>query len=112
MNNNLWWSFDPDSRSFSALPPGPALLPALGIFALIGAIQAVRNIDWLESKPSRAFRDLEFYKQDESRYHALLQKRIDFIKGRGEDWDFRDFNEFNKLKYPAWNQGKSWNWRR
>ena len=110
MNNNLWWSFDAESRSFSALPAGPALLPALGLYALIGAIQAVKNVNWFESKPSRAFRNLEFYKQDELRYHSLLQKRLDFINGQGEDWDYYDFKEFKNLQFPAWNQGKPWDW--
>jgi hypothetical protein len=31
---NLWWVYDSNDRSFSALPPGPMLVPALFIMAL------------------------------------------------------------------------------
>lgn len=31
---NLWWVYDSNDRSFSALPPGPMLVPALFFMAL------------------------------------------------------------------------------
>jgi len=108
-SNNLWWSFDPDDGSFAALPAGPALLPALGVFAIIAAVQAFRGRNQSAEKIlGHGFVSSDYYREAKSRQDALIQKRVDHAMGEGEGLTLAEHNELRTLQHPAWNNGNRW----
>jgi hypothetical protein len=38
-NPNLWWVYDNDNKSFSTLPTGPFLLPAIAVILIASAFK-------------------------------------------------------------------------
>lgn len=108
-NNNLWWSFDPDDNSFSALPAGPMLLPALGIFAVIAVIQAFRESGQsAERILGRSFVNSDYYQSAKKRQNELIQKKINGIKGIGEGLTLAEHTELVDIQHPSWRNGDSW----
>jgi hypothetical protein len=102
-NNNLWWSYDSESSSFSALPASPMLLPALAIMGLLsifgfGRVRIGSNADKLGE-----FGKSEQYKKDCNRYQELRRKWIANGELCGEE-----YHEMVQLKHPKWNNHKHW----
>jgi len=101
MNNNstLWWSYDPESKSFGSLPAGPLLLPALGILAFVSIAKALRD---RATRPelilgSRVFNS-ESYKRKKARHDYLVQKKINDALGEGPEFTIADQHELSELK--------------
>lgn len=108
-NNNLWWSFDADSNSFAALPAGPMLLPALGLFAVIAAVQSVRGaLSPRPNHPGGAYMTSDLYRRDKERQDYLIQKQINGIKGIGEGLTLGEHTELADLQRPSWANGDTW----
>lgn len=101
MNNNsiLWWSYDPESKSFGSLPAGPLLLPALGIIAFVSIAKALRD---RATKPeailgSHVFNG-EGYKRKKARHDYLVQKKINDAIGTGPEFTIADQHELSELQ--------------
>lgn len=108
-NNNLWWSFDADNNSFSALPAGPALLPALGVFAVIAAVQSIRSaLTPRPNHPGGSFMMSEAYQEMKQRQDYLIAKKIDGIQGIGEGLTLGEQTELTNLQRPSWANGDTW----
>lgn len=108
-NNTLWWSFDPDNNSFSALPAGPLLLPALGIFALIAARQAIKQA-WAGSgsSPGITLADSSLYAEMKERHDYLLSKKVAAIANNDDGLTLGEQAELTRLQHPSWAKGGSW----
>ena len=75
---NLWWAYDSETGSFSALPASPFLVPALIIMSIIALFkganrQPVTTIEELAGP----LRDTAEWQQKYKRYHELIKKRVE-----------------------------------
>jgi hypothetical protein len=108
-NNNLWWSFDADNNSFSALPAGPMLLPALGVFAVVAAVQSIRGaLTPRPNHPGASFMASDAYRLMKERQDFLIAKRVQGIMGEGEGLTIGEHTELAKLQRPSWANGDTW----
>jgi hypothetical protein len=108
-SNNLWWSFDADNNSFSALPAGPMLLPALGVFAVIAAVQSIKGaLTPRPNHPGASFMASEAYQLMKQRQDYLIAKKIEGIKGFSEGLTLGEQTELNALARPSWANGDTW----
>ena len=109
MSNNLWWSYDPDGGSFSALPAGPMLLPALGVFAIIAVRQAFKELTASKTKGlGYSFINSDYYQSAKRRQDYLIDKKIDGLKGIGSGLTLGEQTELTNLQHPAFNNGGRW----
>lgn len=99
---NLWWSYDPESGGFSALPPGPFLLPALLLALLLSLFRLFR----FEKKESArdilgAVVDTAAYKQAKQEY---LELQAIFIECNrlGNEMDFYQLGRYRYLQRFKW----------
>jgi hypothetical protein len=109
MSANLWWSYDADNGSFAALPAGPALLPAIGIFAIFSVYRAIK--DATTSKTGNlphGFVNSSYYKNAKKRQDELIQKKVDGIMGKGPRLSLGEQTELTDLQHPSWANGGSW----
>lgn len=100
---NIFYAYDSQTGSFSALPASPWLLPAMGAFALLAAYQKCRL-----SKPSiigtapsinPIIRDIY-----SKRYSELIEK-----KHWGGGLTFRESIELKDIQHPPWaDPGEVW----
>jgi hypothetical protein len=108
---NLWWSYDGEG-SFSALPPGPFLLPAVAIALLFGF---VRLFNWERPLTARdalgSIIDSPEYKQAKQEF---LQLQAIFIECNrlGNEMDTYQFLRYRHLQQIAWIPGLTrWDYR-
>jgi hypothetical protein len=75
---NLWWVYDSENQSFSALPPGPFLLPVLifsAIFSLFSSGgQRVTNLKGVAGHLA----DTPEWQAKHARYYYLIEKSAKF----------------------------------
>lgn len=103
-NANLWWSYDPDNGSFAALPPGPLLIPAIGIFAFVALVRAIKGNGPSEKRVlGSTMYESEHYQSKRKRYYELIKKSAE-SGGLG----LAEREELNRLERPAWGGGKYW----
>lgn len=101
---NLWWSYDAENGSFSALPPGPFLLPAIGIFAFVAIVRALRGSGSSERRTvGSTFYESEIYQKDKRRHNYLVQKLVQ----EGE-LGLAEHDELWRLQHPEWANGLAW----
>jgi hypothetical protein len=100
--SNLWWSYDSEN-GFSALPPGPLLLPAVFIFAFISIANKLKeNASNQENQLSQTFIRSDYYQSKKQRYKDLLEKRVN------SGLSISEYEEFRRLEHPPWADGKQW----
>lgn len=111
-NTNLWWAYDGESGSFSTLPAGPMLLPALGIFAFVAIAKALKSNGLTpKSAIGNAMYNSDLYQKDKARFNYLINKKIQAAKEGVEGLSLAELNELENLRYPSWNGGRPWhNW--
>ena len=106
MNNGstLWWSYDPEKRSFGSIPAGPMLLPALGILAVVAIFRALRHQgDTPEAILGRDVVNSVEYKKKKARHDYLVQKKINAAMERGPEFTLADHTELVDLQYSGIN---------
>lgn len=76
-NPSLWWVFDAETDTFSALPTGPFLVPALFICGLVymGRLLLVRRHTYESIAGSIA--KTSYWKRKKRRYDALVDKAVE-----------------------------------
>ena len=101
---SLWWSYNAEDNSFSALPAGPLLLPALFIAVCVNAVGALSA--WA-NRPERIIsNDLlrsRDYQRMRERYYELIDKRLE----NGE-LELHEHHELEQLKRPYWIKSGTW----
>ena len=108
-NNSLWWSFDSGSNTFSALPAGPALLPALGLFALFAGVRALKGFTAPQNAGiSSTLLNSDYYRETKVRQDYLIQKKIDGVMGISEGLTLAEQGELSDIFHPAWRNGGTW----
>jgi hypothetical protein len=100
---NIFYAYDSQTGSFSALPASPWLLPAMGAFALLAAYQKYKlsrpSIIGEAPEISPVIRDIYG-----KRYRELIHKK---------HWqgglDFRESIELQNIQNPPWAEpGEVW----
>jgi len=103
---NLWWAYDEDNSSFSALPASPLLLPALGLFFLLAVFDRMAENDRGKKilKPASEMRvDRTLYDSNKKRYREMLE--ILKVRQFNEDED----SEMYRIEHPPWSEpGEVW----
>lgn len=90
---NLWWVYNAEDQSFSTLPPGPFLVPALlimGVLSLFGVgRQRVVTVEQLAgplvNNPS--------WQRKRKRYQELIDKSV----ATGHNLEYLEYKELDEL---------------
>ena len=103
---NIWWAYDEDNGSFSALPASPLLLPALGLFFLMAVFDKMSNGENAGKVTGSANRVLEYgplFEQNKARFNQLLA----IMRRRELNED--ETAELYKIQHPPWAEpGEVW----
>lgn len=103
---NIWWAYDEDNGSFSALPASPLLLPAIGAFFLLAVFDKMAEDNRSKKilKPACEMNiDRTLYDSNKKRYHELLA----VIRKRPLNED--EESEMYRLAHPPWSDpGEVW----
>jgi hypothetical protein len=84
------------------------LLPALGIFAFVAIVQALKGGEISEQQfLGKEVVNSHEYKQDKARYNYLINKRIKHGLGEGPELTVAEFNEKDKLS-RKWVKNGRW----
>lgn len=102
---NIFYSYDSQTGSFSALPASPWLLPAMGAFALLAAYQKYKlsqpSIIGVAPCINPIIRDIY-----SKRYGELINK-----KHWGGGLTFEESIELRNIQYPPWAEpGEIWSY--
>jgi hypothetical protein len=90
---NLWWAYDSENGSFSALPAGPFLLPALIIVGIVSLFQGLNSRELSPREMFGSIVDTPTWKQRHARYIELVHRRVN----NGE-LELAEHEEFRQLK--------------
>jgi hypothetical protein len=102
--SEIKWAYDENTGSFSALPASPFLLVALGAVALLPLAEKAYNKAKYGPSPLPSNFDWQLYHQYKERYKILKTK-----KQSGEQLDFTEIAEWQKLSRPPWAEsGEIW----
>lgn len=103
---NIWWAYDEDNGSFSALPASPLLLPALGLFFLLAAFDKMSNGENAGKVIGNTDRVLEhgpLFEQNKVRFGELIA----IMRRRELNED--ETAELYKIQHPPWGKpGEVW----
>lgn len=103
---NIWWAYDENNGSFSALPASPLLLPALGLFFLMAVFDKMSSENNGGKVIGRADKVLNYgplFEQNKVRFKQLC----DIIRKRELSEDER--SELYQLQHPPWAEpGEIW----
>lgn len=90
---NLWWAYDSENGSFSALPAGPFLLPALIIVSVASLFGSGfrRNLSPREMFGNMV--DTPAWKQRYARYMELIEQDVN-----GPGLSLGEYAEYRRLK--------------
>ena len=103
---NIWWAYDEDNGSFSALPASPLLLPAIGLFFLLAMFDKMSNGENAGKVTGSASRVLEYgplFEQNKARFNQLLA----IMRRRELSEDER--SELHRIQHPPWAEpGELW----
>lgn len=91
---NLWWSYDPDGRSFQALPAGPFFLPALILLVATSVLSRVFRRDRSREKVVGSISSTDYYKEKAERFNRLGEKRLNSGTLTSTEW-----REYYDLQY-------------
>ena len=103
---NIWWAYDENNSSLSALPASPLLLPAIGLFFLLAVFDNIAEKD-RGREITKLARDLKvdrtLFDSNKRRYYEMLE--ILKIRPFTEDEE----SEMYRLEHPPWSDpGESW----
>lgn len=109
---NLWWSYDSESGGFSALPPGPFLLPAIVIALVVACFQSFRTEKRVTARQSLgSIVDSPAYQQAK-REHARLEAIFIECNRLGNEMDVYELMRYRHLQQIKWVPGIDyWDYR-
>lgn len=90
---NLWWVYNAEDQSFSTLPTGPFLVPALlimGVLSLFGVGR--RRVVTVEELAGPLAKDPS-WQQKRKRYQELIDKSV----ATGHDLEVHEIFELHRL---------------
>jgi len=103
---NIWWAYDEDNGSFSALPASPLLLPAIGLFFLLAVFDKMSSGENAGKVTGSANRVLEYgplFEQNKARFNQLLT----IMRRRELNEDEK--SELHRIQHPPWaGPGELW----
>ncbi|MGA1073398.1 MAG: hypothetical protein ACO3S3_12115 [Pseudohongiellaceae bacterium] len=100
---NIWWAYDENNGSFSALPASPVLLPAIGLFLLLAAFDKMNSGPKVIGKTDALTKYPELFEANKTRFHELLV----IMKRRPLTSD--ETAELYKIQHPPWaDPGEVW----
>lgn len=73
---NLWWAYDPEDASFSALPASPLLIPAMLIFGLVAIGKQVFSPTRLITEGHGAIGKTPKYQRHCKRWRELMETKL------------------------------------
>lgn len=101
---SLWWAYDTESQSFSALPPGPLLLPAIFIAAFVALYSHLRDrSEHPENVLPPEIISSDDYQRKKQRYYDLIHKKV-----WGDGLTVVEHYELEELKQPWWVESGTW----
>lgn len=103
---SLWWAYDAEDNSFSALPAGPLLLPALLIAICVNVAGALHS--WAnrpERLVSKKLLGSHKYQRMKHRYYELIDKKLD-----DGGLSLQEHHELEQLKRPYWIKSGTWSY--
>ena len=77
MSNNLWWAYDSEEKSFSTLPAGPFLIPALLISGAAVLWRSCFNRRHTIETIAGELVNNGYWRQKRIRYDELVQRQVD-----------------------------------
>jgi hypothetical protein len=102
--SNIWWAYDEENGSFSALPASPMLLPALGLFFLAAVFSRAQK----SSGPTKLACEMQnvdhgLIHRNAARFHELLA----IMKTR--NLNDSEESELYRIQHPPWAEpGEVW----
>lgn len=93
---NLWWVYDPEDRSFSTLPTGPFLVPAIIIAAIVSLFTGKRRRRTLADNAGSLAHSPE-WQEKYKRYNELVQKKLN------SDLELHEIAEFDRIQAYVFN---------
>jgi len=91
---NLWWLFDPDSESFSTLPTGPFMVPALILCLFLYLSKAILEREHTYRSIAGPIAETEEWKRKKERYDELVAA---FVASNG-NIELHERTELNRLE--------------
>lgn len=104
MTPNLWWVFDSEDQSFSTLPTGPFLAPALIIALAIALYRSIAVKEQTFTTIAGYMAETEHWQQHKKRYdelvHKFVYKELSYTEGH-------ELNKLEKYLLNPWNIKRS-----
>lgn len=91
---SLWWAYDAENSSFSALPATPLILPASIILAIFSALQWLTNPPRSRNQIVGAVSKTSYYQSRDLRYQELISKRVNT-----GDLELHEWREYYDLEF-------------
>lgn len=95
----LWWVLDEQTDSFSTLPTGPFLVPALIIYGLILLARSTCYRQVTVKTIAGSLSDTTYWKQKKRRYDELVQKSA----ATDNNLSYYEMTELKKLESYLYN---------
>ena len=95
----LWWLYDPEQGSFSTLPPGPFLVPALIVFGLAALVTGKPFRRACFHDRAGELQNTSTWKKRHERYLTLQDRYINDIDGM----PFHELVEYKQLTSYMYN---------
>lgn len=99
---NIWWAYDEEKSSFSALPASPLLLPALGIFFLFAIFDKMAE-DSRSKKILKPAHEMNIDRALHQEYKEKYYKMLEIMRKRPLTED--ENSEMYQLVHPPWADG-------
>jgi hypothetical protein len=96
---NLWWVYDTDEKSFSTLPTGPFLVPALFIAGLSVLWRSCFNQRHTIETMAGKLVDTAYWQAQRKRYSELVQRSVD----TNNNLELHERHELKKLEDYLYN---------
>ena len=88
---SLWWAYDAENSSFSALPATPLIVPAAIILGVLSAFRF--NPPVIREQLLGPITRTDYYRQCSSRCSQLIEKRVET-----GDLELHEWREYYDLK--------------
>lgn len=95
---NLWWVYDSDNGSFSTLPTGPMLLPALLVMGLAALFSSRPRTKTFKENAGKLARTPEWQAK-----HARYQELVRMYVSSNGDLELEELNELRLLEKYLYN---------
>lgn len=91
---NLWWVFDSETKSFSTLPVGPVLTPAILLCCILYISKLILRSEPSYESRAGALASTQEWKEKRDRFYHLIQRRVD----TNNDLTVKEMIEYRELE--------------